>query len=114
MTAPGGYLLIESQGTWAGPSCRRFFRDAAMLAEAGRDQRHQVWLLLIQDGVAAALPGTAGLSELIDRGGQVWVDGFSLAQRALGRSHLAPGTRVVGMDDVVDTLLARDVRVVWH
>ena len=105
------YLMIESQGPWAGPNAARFVRDAAELAAAGT----AVVLLLVQDGVLAALDGASdALDRLRRNGGTVWVDGFSLRQRALPVAKLCEGAAVVDMDTVAAVLLAESGQAVWH
>jgi intracellular sulfur oxidation DsrE/DsrF family protein len=105
------HLLIESQGPWAGGACAGFLRDARDLARLG----HQVQLLLIQEGVGAAVrdaPG--GAQEAAQAGVEVLVDNFSLAQRGLNGSRLLPDARIVDMAEVSTRVLDPDVRVVWH
>ncbi|AQA16644.1 MULTISPECIES: DsrE family protein [Streptomyces] len=108
------HLLIESRGPWAGASCGAFVRDASTLAGSG----HPVQLVLVQDAVTAAVRGTAEDSAevraLVEAGGEVWVDDFSLAQRGLAADRLIPEARVVGMPEVSARVLAPGVRVVWH
>jgi hypothetical protein len=112
-TRPVGtpHLLIESQGPWAGGACAAFLRDARDLARLG----HRVQLLLIQEGVGAAVrdaPG--GAREAAEAGAEILVDDFSLAQRGLPGPGLLPGARIVDMAEVSARVLDPDVRVVWH
>ncbi|QNP64488.1 DsrE family protein [Streptomyces genisteinicus] len=114
------YLLIESQGPWGGPGAERFVDDAVRLRAAG----HDVVLLLIENGVTAALAGAGptgpadapgrGLRGLLDGGGRVWADAFSLTHRALVPDQLLPGVVPVEMDEVAARLLAPGTRGVWH
>jgi sulfur relay (sulfurtransferase) DsrF/TusC family protein len=105
------HLLVETQSAWAGPGCDRFLRDAVALSAAG----HPVCLFLVQDGVLAALDGASPpMAELLASGAQVWVDGFSLAARALRPAGLRAGVTVVDMAAVAAKLLEPDVRVVWR
>jgi sulfur relay (sulfurtransferase) DsrF/TusC family protein len=105
------YLMIESQGPWAGPNAGRFVRDAVELAESGTN----VVLLLVQDGVLTALDGANDtLDRLRHTGVAVWVDEFSLRQRALPVTRLAEGAAVVDMDAVAAELLAEGGQAVWH
>jgi hypothetical protein len=105
------FLLVESQGAWSGPMAERFLDDGAALARAGE----RVSVLLVQDGVTAALPGAgSGVDRLAAAGATVWVDDFSLAQRALPADRVRPGAAVVDMDTVAGKLLGDGVRVVWH
>ncbi|MEU3465609.1 DsrE family protein [Streptomyces sp. NPDC006733] len=110
MNDPSRYLLIESQGPWAGPNAGRFLEDARVLAEAG----HEVRVFLVQDGVFAAAPGVPELELLAKAGAQVWVDDFSAAQRALGAGRLSPHVTVAGMDSAARMLLSEGCRNVWH
>ncbi|MFF2651049.1 DsrE family protein [Streptomyces sp. NPDC058045] len=110
MDNPSRYLLIESQGTWAGPNAARFLGDARVLAEAG----HQVCVFLVQDGVFAAAPGIPELESLTKAGAEVWVDDFSAAQRALGERALSPHVTVAGMDRASEMLMSEGCRTVWH
>lgn len=105
------HLLIESQGPWAGGGCAGFLRDACDLARLG----HRVQLLLIQEGVGAAVrdaPG--GAQEAAEAGVEILVDDFSLAQRGLHGSGLLPQARIVDMAEVSAQVLDPAVRVVWH
>jgi len=103
--------MIETQGPWAGPGCARFLADAADLLAAG----DRVCLFLLQDGVTAAVGTT--LSEvdgLLAAGATVWVDRFSVDQRALTAAARPAGVELVDVDRVASALLDPDVRAVWH
>jgi predicted peroxiredoxin len=105
------YLLIETGGPWRGPGCARFLSDAAGLAAAG----HDVQVVLLQDGVAAALPGAvAELTELIERGAEVLADDFSLMQRGLWPDRLLGGVKVASMGDIAERVIEPKTRVVWR
>ncbi|MER6623314.1 DsrE family protein [Streptomyces sp. NPDC000931] len=104
------FLLIESQAS-AVPAGTGLCQDAAAQARLG----HSVVLFLIQDGVTLALPGRAPeLDTLLEAGGRVWVDGFSLAQRGLHHAGLLPSALTTDMDAVAAAVLDPAVRVVWH
>jgi predicted peroxiredoxin len=104
------YLLIESSAPRDGPG-RRFVGDAARLAGDGAT----VALLLIENGVTGAVRDTApGIREFLRAGGRLWVDTFSVRQRALAEADLVAEARLVGMAEVADKLLAPGVRAVWH
>ncbi len=105
------HLLIETQSPWGGPMSGRFLLDAATLARHG----HRVWVFLVQDAVAAAVPDAAGgLRGLAGLGVQIWADDFSLGQRALPPDRLDPVVTVVDMATVTHRLLDGATRVVWH
>ncbi|GHJ28018.1 hypothetical protein [Streptomyces hygroscopicus] len=105
------HLLIETGGPQTGPACERFLGDAARLARDG----HAVVLFLVENGVTAAVPGSApGIETFLSDGGELWVDTFSAAQRALPAADLTPRARLVEMADVAAKLLEPRVRAVWH
>jgi hypothetical protein len=105
------YLLVETGGPTAGPSCDRFVGDAVRLAE----EDAEVTLLLIENGVAAAVRGAQpGVGALLRHGGELWVDSFSLRQRAVCPDDLVSGARVVEMTDVAARLLRPGLMAVWH
>ncbi|MCA6094680.1 DsrH/TusB family sulfur relay protein [Streptomyces sp. SCA3-4] len=107
---PVAYLLIESQAA-APPDGTGFRRDAVTQARLG----HSVVLFLIQDAVALALPGRSEeLEALLEAGGRVWADDFSLAQRGLDGGTLMPSVRRTDMDAVAEAVLDPAVKVVWH
>ncbi|KUJ65378.1 hypothetical protein ACZ90_48840 [Streptomyces albus subsp. albus] len=102
------YLLVESQ---VGHVSERFIGDAVALAAAGE----RVRLFLVADAVAAAVRGTSEpVAAFTAAGGELWVDDFTLAQRAIPRQALAEGAGVVDMDRVATELTAAGTRVVWH
>lgn len=106
-----GFVLIESNGRESGPGCARFLTDATALARAG----HPVRVVLVQEGVTAALPGAlAELDQALRAGAELWVDEFSVAQRGLDTGALVPEAQLVGMGEVAGELLAADTKVVWH
>jgi sulfur relay (sulfurtransferase) DsrF/TusC family protein len=105
------HLLIETRGTWDGPGCDRLANDALALARGG----HKVNLVLLEDGVTAALPGAVpALDELASSGGAVWVDELSLRQRGLAAAELGSDMRHVDAHAVAEKLMDPDVRVLWH
>lgn len=111
MSAEARHLLVETQGSWNGPNAIRFLEDAAVLAESGQP----VTVLLLQDGVFTAVAGAGrALDRLGALGVPIWVDDFSLAQRALPAGRLPGSATVTGMDAVADLLLSGSCRVVWH
>lgn len=105
------YLLVETGGPSAGPGCDRFLGDAVRLAEEDAG----VTLLLIENGVAAAVrDAQPGVGALLRHGGELWVDSFSLRQRAVYADDLVSGARLVDMADVAERLLRPGLMAVWH
>ncbi|MFF4254918.1 DsrE family protein [Streptomyces sp. NPDC001663] len=106
-----GFVLIESSGPASGPAVPRFLGDATTLARSG----HPVRLVLVQEGVTAALPAAQPqLAELLSYGAELWVDRYALTQRGLDADQLPARARLVGMDEVAGELLAPGTKVVWH
>ncbi|WP_369390551.1 DsrE family protein [Streptomyces sp. CG1] len=105
------FVLVESTGRESGPGAARFLADATALALAG----HPIRVVLVQEGVTAALPGALpGLDQALQAGVELRVDAFSVTQRGLTAAELVPEARMTGMDEVADALLAPDTKVVWH
>jgi len=106
----GEFLLIESEGPF-GTGCERFVSEAVHLVRA----RHWTSLFLIENAVAAAVPGILPrLDEFVAEGGSLLVDAFSLHQRALGSDDVRADAELVDMGAVADRLLDAQVKVVWH
>ncbi|OSP44746.1 hypothetical protein B7767_03280 [Streptomyces sp. 13-12-16] len=104
------HLLVESKGPWTDPR-GAFMQDACSVVLAG----HPVQLLCVQDAVAAAVQDASPhVRALLEAGGELWVDDFSLAQRGMTNVRLEPGAQVVDMARTAARLLEPGVRVVWH
>ncbi|MEV0696809.1 hypothetical protein AB0I53_02650 [Saccharopolyspora sp. NPDC050389] len=105
------YLLIDSGGPRAGAECDRFVGDAVRLLEGG----DAVALLLIENAAPAAVRDAfPSIDGFLRNGGELWVDSFSLQQRAVRAEDLVSGARVVEMADVAEKLLETGLRAVWH
>lgn len=104
------FLLVESESGGT-PDRAGLVHDAVVQARLG----HATVLLLVQEAVALALPDRSPeLAELRAAGGEVWVDGFALAQRGLDPAALAGPVRVIDMEAVAPLVLDPVVKVVWH
>lgn len=102
------HLLVETQ---AGGTAERFLADAVALARAGG----RVRLFLAADAVALGIRNAStALGEFVRTGGEVWIDEFTLAHRALRAAPLADGVAVAGMAEVAEWLLTPGTRMVWH
>jgi hypothetical protein len=102
------YLLVETR---QGDTVELFLRDALTLVRAG----HRVRLLLVGDGVGVAAGRTPQvITDLLAGGGELWVDDFTLAQRAIPLTSLVAGAAVVSMEKVARLLGDERVRAVWH
>jgi intracellular sulfur oxidation DsrE/DsrF family protein len=105
------YLFIESLDPFESNDVE-FYRDLA--AGVARDG-NQVTLFLVQNGVLAARRGarSGALRVLAEHGVEVLADEFSLRERGIPESRLAPGVRPAPLDVVIDQL-AQGCKVLWH
>jgi hypothetical protein len=101
------YLFIESRSPWESRGVSDVYALAAELGAQG----HEVTLFLVQNGVMAARRGAQGTG--VPGRIQVIADDFSLRERSIPVSALAPGVAAGTIDVVVD-LLADGARAVWH
>ena len=108
------YLLIESRDPYEFADADYFYDVAADLSRAG----NEVAFFLIQNGVLVSRRGAQGhkLAALQKAGSkmQVIADEFSLRERGIVASDLAPGVNVSGIDTLVDLLVDDGRKAVWH
>lgn len=105
------YLLIESRDPFDSNDTR-FCCDLARQLVAAN---HQVTLFLVQNGVLPARSGvrSGDLASLAGSGVNVLADSFSLRERGIDESRLAPGIAAAPLDVVLDALAA-GTQVIWH
>jgi sulfur relay (sulfurtransferase) complex TusBCD TusD component (DsrE family) len=105
------YLLIESRDPFESQDSRAFYELAAALA----GDANQVTLFLVQNGVLGARAGEHArwYAELGKAGVEVLADDFSLRERGIQASRLAPGVRASGLDVVIDHL-GDGRKTLWH
>jgi sulfur relay (sulfurtransferase) complex TusBCD TusD component (DsrE family) len=104
------YLLIETKGPFA---------DGDYSFEIGKQLRelnHEVTIYLLQDGVFTARRGLAAGERLVEdadeHGLQVLADGVSMRQRGIVKGRVA--TQAGGMEELIDLLMARSDKAIWH
>lgn len=106
------YLLIETKGPLDGGSY------AFDLGKQLRAERHDVTIYLLQDAVFAARRSFKAGQQLIQEaeksGLRVLADGVSARQRGLVGERVANGVSVTDMDEMVDLLMERSDKAVWH
>ncbi len=106
------YLLIESKGPLDGGG------HSFELGEQLRRQQHDVTIYLLQDAVFAArtsMPaGQRLLRDAEKHGLTLLADGVALRERGIGGGHLAKGVRVSDMNELVDLLMERSDKAIWH
>lgn len=106
------YLLIETKSPLDGGSY------AFELGKQLKEERHDVTIYLLQDAVFAARTRFAAGERLVqeaDKHGVVlFADGTSLRQRGVVGGRVAKTVRVSEMDELVDLLMERSNKAIWH
>jgi hypothetical protein len=108
----GRFLLIESRDGYEFADVAYFYD----LAHGLRREGHEVTFFLVQNAVLAARrgPGSTRASELAQGGVRVVADSFSLRERGIAETSLAPGVAPAPIDLVVDLLADGETRAMWH
>jgi sulfur relay (sulfurtransferase) complex TusBCD TusD component (DsrE family) len=104
------YLLIESRDPFESNEVQRQYELATSLKKEG----NEVTFFLVQNGVLPARRSTRSdaLSQLAQAGVEVLADSFSLRERGIAASRLAPGVKAAELDVVIDQL-ADGRKAVW-
>jgi len=106
------YLLIETKDPLDGG---RYSFD---LGKQLREIQHDVTVYLVQDAVFAARKGfEAGerlLAEARKDGLTLLADEISLRQRGVVKARLSDHVRVSTMEELVDLLMERSDKAIWH
>lgn len=106
------YVLVETKGPADGGDY------AFELGRQLREARHDVTIYLLQDGVFTArrtYKAAAALVQDAERSGvKLLADAVSLRQRGVLGDRLAKGVSVAEMNDLVDLLMERSDKAIWH
>jgi sulfur transfer complex TusBCD TusB component (DsrH family) len=106
------YLLIETKSPLEGG------RYAFDLGRQLKELRHDVTIYLLQDAVFAARnsfgAGSALLQEAEKQGLSVLADSVSLRERGVVGDRVAKRVRASDMDELVDLLMERSDKAIWH
>ncbi len=106
------YLLIETKSPLEGGDY------AFDLGRQLRELHHDVTVYLLQDGVFTARrrlkAGEQLLQEAERHGVRVLADAVSARQRGLTGDRLAKAVAVADMDELVDLLMERSDKAIWH
>ena len=106
------YLLIETKGPADGGDY------AFELGRQLREAQHDVTIYLVQDGVFIArrsYKAGAALVDDADRSGvKLLADAVSLRQRGVVGDRVANGVSVADMTALVDLLMERSDKAIWH
>jgi len=106
------YLLIESKDPLDGG---QYSFD---LGRQLREIKHDVTVYLVQDAVFAARKGFAAgeglLAEARKNGLTLLADEISLRQRGVVKDRLSAEVKVSNMGELVDLLMERSDKAIWH
>ena len=106
------YLLIETKGPLDGGDY------SFELGRQLREQQHDVTIYLLQDAAFAARTSMpSGQRLLVDakkHGLSLLADGVALRERGIGGGHVASDVRVSDMNELVDLLMERSDKAIWH
>lgn len=106
------YLLVESKSPLDGG------QYAFELGEQLRELQHNVTIYLIQDGVFTARKrfeaGEKLVAEAKAKNLTLLADDISLRQRGVTKERLSEAVRVSTMDDLVDLLMEKSDKAIWH
>jgi hypothetical protein len=105
------YLLIESRDPYESGDADFIPSLAARLSAKGRE----VTILLVQNGVlpARANAERTHLRRALEAGITVLADSFSLNERGIEVSDIAPAIRPAQLDVVIDAM-ANGTKTIWH
>ncbi len=106
------YLLIETKGPLEGG------QYAFDLGQQLRGQHHDVTLYLLQDAVFAARKGFKAGEALLTKAQQhkvtLLADDTSLRQRGVVKDRMSDHVKVSTMDELVDLLMEKSDKAIWH
>ncbi len=106
------YLLIESKNPLDGGEY------AFELATQLRQLQHSVTIYLIQDAVFAARKGFEAGEKLVSEAkaqtATLLADEVSLRQRGVIKERLSGAVRVSNMGELVDLLMDKSDKAIWH
>ena len=105
------YTLIASRDTFECREAEKYLALAGDLKRGG----NEVTLFLVQNGVLGARrsAGSAELAKLAETGVTVLADSFSLRERGITPSRLAPGVRPAELDVIIDHM-TEGRKVLWN
>ena len=104
------YVFIESRDPFESRDTKFVEETAIGVKERG----HDVTVFLVQNGVPAARKNVRLLGRLAEAGVTLLADDFSLRERGMTAEELAPGVREAGIDVLVETLIHKNTKAIWH
>ncbi len=106
------YVFIESRDPFESRDTQFVSDTALALKQLG----HEVVIFLAQNGVLAVRQNArrSHLSLLAKAGVSVLADDFSLRERGVAGEELSAGVRESGIDALVDLLIQKETKAIWH
>src|ERR1700687_1781434 len=106
------YLFIESRDPFGSSDTRFVEQTATALKQRG----NEVTVFLLQNGVLAARQNgrDSTLKRLAQAGVRILADDFSLLERGIRTSELAPGIQPSNIETLVDALVQDNTKAIWH
>jgi len=104
------YVFIETRDPFESRDTQ-FIEDTAI---GVKERGHDVTVFLVQNGVLAARKNVRRLGRLAEAGVTLLADDFSLRERGITAEELVPGVRASGIDVLVDALVHKNTKAIWH
>ena len=106
-----GYVLVGASDAVETIDGRRLYEVGSALAKGG----NEVTVFLVQNGVLACRPRSAGAAALsaLAASATVLADDFSLRERGIARDEIVSGVRIGGIEELVDAAMEDGRKVVW-
>ena len=104
------YVFIESRDPFESRDTK-FVEETAI---AVKERGHEVTVFLVQNGVLAARASVRWLGRLAQAGVTLLADDLSLRERGITAGELAHGVRESGIDALVDALVQKNTKALWH
>jgi len=106
------YFLVESKSPLDGG------QHSFELGKQLRELQHQVTIYLVQDAVFAARKrfeaGEKLIAEAKAQNFTLLADEVSLRQRGITKERLSEAVRVSNMNELVDLLMEKSDKAIWH
>lgn len=105
------YLFIESRDPFDSADSEYFFQLVEGISKRG----NEVTLFLVQNGVFPLRSGSKHsnlMAKLLENKVKILADDFSLRERAIKKS--LDGVEVADVGRVVDLLVERGTKAIWH
>jgi len=106
------YLFIESRDPFESRDTRFVEETASALKQRG----NEVTIFLLQNGVLATRQSArdSTLERLAQAGVKILADDFSLLERGIQTSELAPDIQPSNIETLVDSLVQENTKAIWH